>query len=137
MKILDLIHERLPEKYALHDKYLNGQIVKVLKTIGYDVAYTEARGPYLFDAQGNRYLDLLSGWGVFAVGRNNPKVHAALRQVLDSQLPNLVQMDVSPLAGVLAERLLARAPHLHARSAPSDHRTTVSHAQTSRLFAQL
>jgi hypothetical protein len=55
MKILELIAERLPEKYALHEQYLNGQIVKVLKTIGYDVAYTEARGPYLFDARGNRY----------------------------------------------------------------------------------
>jgi ornithine--oxo-acid transaminase len=32
--------------------------------------------------------------------------------VLDSELPNLVQMDVSTLAGVLAERLLAHAPYL-------------------------
>ena len=32
--------------------------------------------------------------------------------MLDSDLPNLVQMDVSPLAGVLAERLLQRVPYL-------------------------
>jgi ornithine--oxo-acid transaminase len=32
--------------------------------------------------------------------------------VLDSELPNLVQMDVSALAGVLAERLLAFMPYL-------------------------
>lgn len=110
MKILDLIHERLPEKYALHDKYLNGQIVKVLKTIGYDIAYTEARGPYLFDAAGNRYLDLLSGWGVFAVGRNHPKVIEVLNDVLHGGLPHLVQMDVTVLAGLLAERLVAKMP---------------------------
>jgi ornithine--oxo-acid transaminase len=110
MKILDLIAERLPEKYALHDRYLNGQIVKVLKTIGYDVTYTEARGPYLFDAQGNRYLDLLSGWGVFAVGRNHPKVIEVLNDVLHGGLPHLVQMDVTILAGLLAERLIAKMP---------------------------
>jgi ornithine--oxo-acid transaminase len=110
MKILDLIAERLPEKYALHEQYLNGQIVKVLKTIGYDVAYTEARGPYLFDAQGNRYLDLLSGWGVFALGRNHPRVVETLSDVLHGRLPHLVQMDVTILAGLLAERLVAKMP---------------------------
>ena len=110
MKILDLIGERLPEKYDLHERYLNGQIVKVLKTIGYDVAYTEARGPYLFDAQGNRYLDLLSGWGVFALGRNHPTVIEVLNDVLHGGLPHLVQMDVTVLAGLLAERLVAKMP---------------------------
>jgi ornithine--oxo-acid transaminase len=91
---------------------MNEQMVRVLKTIGYDVGFVRGQGQYLWDREGAKYLDLLSGWGVFAVGRNNPKVHAALRQVLDSELPNLVQMDVSPLAGVLAGRLLARVPHL-------------------------
>jgi ornithine--oxo-acid transaminase len=100
------------ERYALHTEHMNEQMVRVLKTIGYDVGFVRGQGQYLWDREGARYLDLLSGWGVFAVGRNNPKVHAALRQVLDSDLPNLVQMDVSPLAGVLAERLLARVPHL-------------------------
>ncbi|HTY18253.1 MAG TPA: aspartate aminotransferase family protein [Myxococcota bacterium] len=110
MKILDLVADRLPEKYALHERYLNAQQVRVLKTIGFDVSYTEARGQYLFDAAGNRYLDLLSGWGVFNVGRNHPTVVEALRDVLCADLPHLVQMDVTVLAGVLAERLVAKMP---------------------------
>ena len=36
----------------------------------------------------------------------------ALKSVLDAELPNLVQMDVSPLAGLLAERLLAHTPYM-------------------------
>jgi ornithine--oxo-acid transaminase len=36
----------------------------------------------------------------------------ALKSVLDSDLPNLVHMDVSTLAGVLAERLLDHVPYL-------------------------
>src|SRR5207237_8023946 len=35
-----------------------------------------------------------------------------LKKVRESSLPNLVQMDVSALAGVLAERLLRHVPHL-------------------------
>ena len=110
MKLLELVAQRLPEKYALHDQYLNGQIVKVLKTIGYDVAYTRAQGQYLFDGQGNRYLDLLSGWGVFSLGRNHPAVIEAISEVLHGELPHLVQMDVTVLAGILAERLVAKMP---------------------------
>lgn len=110
MKILDLIEARQGEKFALHERFLNAQMVRVLRTIGFDVTWTEARGQYLFDARGDRYLDLLSGWGVFAVGRNHPRVVECLREVLSSELPHLVQMDVSVLAGILAERLLARMP---------------------------
>jgi ornithine--oxo-acid transaminase len=108
LKILDLVEERRAENFSLHEKYLNTQMVKVLKTIGFDVRYTEARGQYLFDAAGNRYLDLLSGFGVFAVGRNHPSVVEAIRDVLMSDLPHLVQMDVSLLSGLLAERLIAK-----------------------------
>jgi len=99
-------------RYGLHTEHMNEQMVRVLKTIGFNVGFVRGKGQYLWDRDGAKYLDLLSGWGVFALGRNHSAVHDALRQVLDSELPNLVQMDVSPLAGVLAERLLARVPYL-------------------------
>lgn len=85
-------------------------MVRVLKTIGFDRRYVRAAGPYLFDDKGERYLDLLSGFGVFALGRNHPKVISLLQEVLCAELPNLVQMDVSMLAGALAERLLETLP---------------------------
>src|SRR5215510_12556732 len=95
-----LFAEREPERYGLHTRHLNEQLVRVLKTIGYDVGFVRGEGQYLFDRQGTRYLDLLSGWGVFAIGRNHPRLRAALKSVLDSDLPNLVQMDVSVPAGI-------------------------------------
>lgn len=100
------------ERYALHSKHLNEMWVRVLKTIGYDVGFTRGAGPYLWDRKGDRYLDLLSGWGVFALGRNHPKVRDALVSVLDGEFANLVQLDVSVLAGLLAEQLLGYAPWL-------------------------
>src|SRR3954447_2619101 len=112
LDIAALFAEREADRFSLHSRYLNEQMVRVLKTIGYDVGFCRGAGQYLYDRQGRRYLDLLSGFGVFAIGRNHPVMRAALKNVLDSELPNLVQMDVSPLAGVLAERLLARVPYL-------------------------
>jgi ornithine--oxo-acid transaminase len=111
LHIADLFAEREAERYSLHTRYLNEQMVRVLKTIGFDRRYHRARGQYLYDERGEQYLDLLSGWGVFAIGRNHPDVRNALAQVLDGELPNLVQLDVSVLAGVLAERLLRQVPY--------------------------
>lgn len=108
--ITELLAERSGDKFSLHEKHLNAQMVRVLKTIGYDREYTAARGQYLYDREGNEYLDLLSGFGVFAVGRNHPRVVSALQEVLQAELPNLVQMDVSLLSGLLAEKILTTTP---------------------------
>jgi ornithine--oxo-acid transaminase len=108
--LMTLAAARHDEKFSLFDRHLNSQLVRVLKTIGYDVDYVRGEGPHLIDAAGHRYLDLLSGFGVFAVGRNHPTVVRTLHQVLDARLAGLVQMDVSLLAGLLAEQLVARMP---------------------------
>ena len=110
--IAALLAERESERYSLHARHMNEMMVRVLQTIGFDVGFRQGQGQYLFDRAGDRYLDLLSGWGVFGIGRNHPALRDALNSVLASDLPNLVQMDVSLLAGLLAERLLGFVPYL-------------------------
>ncbi|MCP5245005.1 MAG: aspartate aminotransferase family protein [Burkholderiales bacterium] len=105
-----LLEQHQSEKFALHEKHLNSQMVKVLKTIGYDRTYKKAIGQYLYDHEDNEYLDLLSGFGVFAIGRNHPVVIKALQDTLTQELPNLVQMDVSLLSGLLAKKVLQTVP---------------------------
>ncbi len=108
--IAELLSERKNDKFGLHEQHLNNQMVRVLKTIGYDRNYQKAEGQYLYDQDNNQYLDLLSGFGVFAVGRNHPTVISALTETLTLELPNLVQMDVSLLSGLLAEKILQYTP---------------------------
>jgi ornithine--oxo-acid transaminase len=106
----ELLRSRHGENYALHEKHLNYQLARVLKTIGFDRFYVRGEGSYLFDAEGERYLDFLSGFGVYALGRSHPALKAALHQAIDLDLPNMVQMDCSLLPGILAEQLVARCP---------------------------
>jgi len=91
--------------YELHEQHVNPVFVKMLRTIGFDKGYVRGEGAYLWDADGNKYLDLLTGWGVFALGRNHPKVKAILQQLLNENLPNLVRMDCGLLSGLVAETL--------------------------------
>jgi ornithine--oxo-acid transaminase len=109
MEIAKLIESRLGEQIELHKKHVNPALARVLQIIDYDVAYTRGEGAYLYDIDGNRYLDFLAGYGVYQLGRSHPVLKKALHDLLDLDRPNLIQMDCPLLAGLLAERLTERA----------------------------
>src|SRR5438552_9064441 len=111
----EIIAARLGENYQLHEKHLNCTLVPAQRVIGFDKVYARAEGAYLYDMDNQAYLDFLSGYSVFNIGRNHPMVQQAIRHVLDLHLPNMVQMDCSLLSGLLAEALVKPTPgHLKA-----------------------
>ncbi len=108
--IRELIAQRTGEELALNERYLNPQMGRILRTLGFDRTWTGGEGAHLVDSGGERYLDLFGGYGVFAIGRNHPQAIAAIEQVMHARTGNLPQLGVTLLSGVLAEQLLARAP---------------------------
>jgi acetylornithine/succinyldiaminopimelate/putrescine aminotransferase len=105
----EILAQRHGENFRLHSRYLSPQLPRVLETLGMDRFYVRGEGCYLYDADDRRYLDLLSGFGVYALGRSHPTIVDALHQAIDAELPNLVQLDCALLPGILAEALVARA----------------------------
>jgi ornithine--oxo-acid transaminase len=89
---------------------INPQFVRVLRTIGFDRTWSTASGAYLYDSDGSRYLDMLGGFGMYNVGRNNPRIRAALVAALELDTPGMLAMGVTALPGLLAEALLERTP---------------------------
>lgn len=110
--IVDEFRRRLGENYDLHAKYINPTWARVTRLIGYDKVYARAEGCYLYDAEGRRYLDCVSGFCVSNLGHNHPAVRQALARALQETLPNLVQLDCPLLSGLLAEALVKRIPWL-------------------------
>jgi len=102
----ELIDSRQGQQLSLLSEYINPQMAKVLKILGFDPVYVRGRGAHLWDDRGNDYLDMLSGFGVFSVGRSHPRVKEAIRQYLELDSPNLVKMGTQLFAGILAERLI-------------------------------
>jgi ornithine--oxo-acid transaminase len=110
LDLKSLVTAHLGENYSLHEQHLNPTLVKVQRIIGFDHVYARAEGAYLYDLDERDYLDFLSGYSVFNIGRNHPAVKRAIQDVLEMDLPNMVQMDCSLLSGLLAEALLKKLP---------------------------
>jgi len=108
--IAELLATRERSDVDLWGRTINPQFSRVLKKIGFAREWTRAEGAYLWDSRGNKFLDMLGGFGMFNVGRNNPRVRAALVEALELDLPGSVQLGASPLPPLLAQELIRRTP---------------------------
>jgi ornithine--oxo-acid transaminase len=108
--LTELVEDRGAEALDLHAQAINPQFVRLLRTIGFDRRWARAEGAYLWDSDGNRYLDVLGGFGMFNVGRNNPRIREALVEAMELDRPGSVQLGVDSLPALLAEELLRLAP---------------------------
>lgn len=106
MGIWEDIAQSIGQNQALHAAYINPQFAKVLATIGMDKNYQRAEGPLMWDEHGHEYLDFLAGYGVFAVGRNHPRMKQVLKEFIGQDAVNLVQMEAPHLSGLLAKQLV-------------------------------
>ena len=74
------------------------------------ILWEKARGANVHDVDGNRYVDLTSGFGVAAVGHRHPLVVAAVRRQAGRLLHGLGDVHAHPLRVELAARLVRLAP---------------------------
>ncbi|MEO6939281.1 MAG: glutamate-1-semialdehyde 2,1-aminomutase [Candidatus Kapaibacterium sp.] len=55
--------------------------VRAFKSVGGDPLFmTKASGAYIWDADGNRYIDYVGSWGPFILGHSRPEVVEAIRK---------------------------------------------------------
>lgn len=82
---------------------------EVLSSLHLDRPWAEARGCWLIDDQGRRYLDLSAGFGTAIFGHRPAVLRRALRKQLQGAGPSIAGLSWSDEAGDVAERLLAHA----------------------------
>jgi len=110
LDVARLLAESEGRGHELFSRHVNPRLAQVLRTIGFDRSYVRGSGAYLWDSRGNRYLDMISGYGVFSVGRNHPDIRRALTDYMGLDYPSLVQLDTPVLCGLLARALKKRIP---------------------------
>jgi len=75
------------------------------------VPIARGEGPWLFDPEGNRYLDAVSSWWVNLFGHCNPRINAALRDQLEKLEHVMLAGFTHEPAVQLSERLSALTDH--------------------------
>jgi len=65
------------EIISLFDKYVTGNYGRLPRVI------VKGEGNWLYDAEGNKILDLFPGWAVSGIGHCHPKVSAAIKKQAD------------------------------------------------------
>ena len=73
-----------------------------------------AEGIYLYDCEGNQYMDVISSWWVNLFGHNHPKINQAIKDQLD-KMAHVMFAGVTHLPAIdLAEKLVrASSPELN------------------------
>jgi glutamate-1-semialdehyde 2,1-aminomutase len=81
-----LRREKSDALYAAAQEVIPGGVnspVRAFKSVGGRPLFIErGEGPYLYDADGNRYLDLVGSWGPLIFGHADPHVLSAIREAM-------------------------------------------------------
>ena len=85
-----MTQSRSKQLFEAAQKHIPGGVnspVRAFKAVGgTPIFFDRAQGPYMFDADGKRYIDYVMSWGPMILGHGHPQVLDAIREQLDKAL---------------------------------------------------
>lgn len=90
-------------------KYIPGGVSSMARTADPEIAFECAKGPYMWDVDGNRYIDYHAAFGPCILGHNDPYVNGAVEKVL-KEGHSLYGTGANELEGRLAELMCSHIP---------------------------
>lgn len=107
--------------------------VRAFKAVGGDPLFiSRAEGPYLYDADGNEYIELINSWGPMILGHNHPVIREAVSQAVAGSLSfgAPTQMEVE-----MAEQIVSMVPGIEkVRMVNSGTEATMSAIRVARGY---
>ncbi|MBS1873277.1 MAG: aspartate aminotransferase family protein [Acidobacteria bacterium] len=95
-----------------HNKrYIPGGIASVNRAVEPEIVFTNGRGAYIEDADGNSYIDYHAAFAPHLLGHNDPRVNEAVTRVLKDGA-SLYGSGTTELEGRLAELMCAAVPFI-------------------------
>ncbi len=109
--------------------------VRAFKAVGGQPLFIErGEGPYLFDVDGNRYIDYVLSWGPLITGHAHPKVIEAIQE---AAVKGTSYGAPSPLEVELAKRVIDFMPNIEMlRFVNSGTEATMSALRLARAYTQ-
>ncbi|TZF84023.1 aspartate aminotransferase family protein [Pedobacter sp. BS3] len=120
-----------------NERWIPGGVVSLNRKCDPNICFTRGEGAYVWDIEGNKYIDYQAGFAAAFLGHNDPDVNAAVRQAMDD---NTVLMGAGPtdLEGQFAELFCHCVPGAEAvqltttGSEATYHAIRISRAVTGR-----
>lgn len=101
--------EEVREITRLYRDYVNPDLTRVMRVTGLGVVEDHALGCRVWDTEGNEYLDMAGGYGVFCLGHSHPDVLKAVSEQMHKMPLSAKVFFCAPMAK-LAEKLAEVAP---------------------------
>lgn len=96
------------EIYQAYSDYGNVRFIELVRRFHMDRKFVRAEGQYIFDDNGERYYDLLGGFGSLNLGHNHPRILRRLRSL--GNIPILLQIRMCPYQAELLSLLHTITP---------------------------
>lgn len=101
--------QKSQQLFSRAQKHIPGGVnspVRAFKAVGGTPPFiAKADGPYIFDADGKRYIDYVQSWGPMVLGHNNPQIRAAVNQAVSNGLsfgaPTQAEVEMAELVSQL------------------------------------
>jgi glutamate-1-semialdehyde 2,1-aminomutase len=90
-------------------RYILGGIASVNRAVDPEIVFLRGEGAYIWDAEGNRYVDYHAAFAPHLLGHNDPHVTAAVERALQDKC-SLFGAGTTELEGQLAELICRSAP---------------------------
>jgi glutamate-1-semialdehyde 2,1-aminomutase len=97
--------------FAKNRQFIPGGLVSLNRKVEPEIAFVRGQGAYVWDADGNRYLDYHAAFAPFLLGHADPEVDGAVHRALDD-LWALMGSGTTPWEGRFAELFVRCLPHL-------------------------
>jgi len=125
-----------PELFTRAQQHIPGGVnspVRAFKGVGGDPIFIDhAKGAYLFDSEGKRYIDYVGSWGPMIAGHANPEIIEAVKQAADQGLSYGAPTE---LEIIMADRVCEIVPSMDmVRMVNSGTEATMSAIRLARGF---
>lgn len=106
-------HEKSSEILNHNQRFIPGGVVSVNRAVHPEIVFVKGQGAYIWDADGNKYIDYHAAFAPHFLGHNDPYVNEAVISVL-RQSASLYGSGTTELEGQLAELVCRHVPAIEA-----------------------
>ncbi|WP_439483447.1 glutamate-1-semialdehyde 2,1-aminomutase [Cyclobacterium plantarum] len=100
-----MITEKSKQLFEKAKKFIPGGVnspVRAFKAVGGNPLFiSKADGPYIVDADGNRFIELINSWGPMVLGHNHPEVREAVIKAMENGTsfgaPTAMEVEIAEL----------------------------------------